>query len=138
MPGTLTESTGRSRIGANMESTTTPSAVGRLVTARPLIELAESLRASGALTASGLWGSSVAAVTGAIEKRLGRPILLICGHVDEADDLADDMELFHGRRPEVLPALELGGSLGKVSEEQVSNRLQLISRLATGKGSGFG
>src|SRR4029078_9345736 len=30
----------------------------------------------------------------------------------------------------VLPALELGGSLGQLSEEQVSNRLQLVARLA--------
>jgi len=120
------------------QTDTTQKAVGRMVTARPLVELAEKLRAAGALTASGLWGSSIAAVTGAIEKRLGRPIVLICGHVDEADDLADDMELFHGRRPEVLPALELGGSLGRISEEQVANRLRLIARLAGNRGQGTG
>src|SRR3954463_9764315 len=118
-----------------MERGTTLESVGRLVTARPLMELGEMLRASGAASASGLWGSSVAAVTAAVEKKLSRPILVICGHIDEADDIADDMELFHGRRPEVLPALELGGTLGRVSEEQVSNRLQLIARLAGAKGA---
>ncbi|MCS7032467.1 MAG: hypothetical protein NZ561_00555, partial [Phycisphaerae bacterium] len=51
-------------------------------------------------------------------------------HLDEADDLADDLELFGQRRPDVLPALELGGGLGRVSEEQASNRLRLIHRLA--------
>src|SRR4051812_6905083 len=111
----------------------TPAAIGRLAHARALKELAVSLRENRAATASGLWGSSVAAVTAAIEGELHRPILLICGHIDEADDLADDLELFHKRRPDILPALELSGSLGQVSEEQASNRLQLLARLATTK-----
>ncbi len=111
----------------------TPAAIGRLAHARALKELAASLRENRAATASGLWGSSVAAVTAAVERELNRPILLICGHIDEADDLADDLELFHHRRPDILPALELSGSLGQVSEEQASNRLQLLARLATTK-----
>ena len=108
----------------------TPDALGRLVAVRPFKTLTAALNELGAATASGLWGSSTAAVVGAIDKELSRPIVLICGHLDEADDLADDVELFVGRRPDVLPALEIGGSLGRVSEEQVSNRLQLITRLA--------
>ena len=109
----------------------TPAVIGRLIAARAMKDLAELLRRGNAVTASGLWGSSVAAVTAALENELHRPILLVCGHIDEADDLADDMELFHGRRPDVLPALELAGSLGQVSEEQASNRLQLIAQLCT-------
>ncbi len=114
-----------------MSRPTPAESIGRLVAVRPLRELAKSLPGARAVTASGLWGSSVAAVTAAIEAELRRPVLVICGHVDEADDLADDMELFHGRRPEVLAALELAGSLGNVSEEQVSARMKLITRLAT-------
>jgi transcription-repair coupling factor (superfamily II helicase) len=113
-----------------MSQTTRANALGRLVAARELKHLVHTLRDIGAVTASGLWGSSTAAVVAAIETELHRPVVLICGHLDEADDLADDIELFVGRRPDVLPALEIGGSLGRVSEEQVSNRLQLITRLA--------
>src|SRR5438477_3449622 len=113
-----------------MSGTGALQTIGRLVAARPLVNLAQILRERGVACASGLWGSSVSAVTAAIERQLHRPMLVICGHVDEADDIADDMELFHGRRPEVVPALELGGSLGRVSEEQVANRLQLIAQLA--------
>src|SRR6188472_3734427 len=110
---------------------TPPDAIGRLVAARPLRALAESLSRTSAVSASGLWGSSVAAVVASMESQLKRPVVLICGHLDEADDLADDLELFRdSQRPEILPALELGGSLGRASEEQVSNRLQLVSRLA--------
>src|SRR5688500_5843627 len=109
----------------------TPEAIGRLVAARELKTLAQTVRDNGAATASGLWGSSVAVAVAAVERELKRPVLLVCGHLDEADDLADDLELFLGRRRDVVPALELGGGLGQMSEEQVSNRMRLISRLAS-------
>jgi transcription-repair coupling factor (superfamily II helicase) len=115
-----------------MASTTTPESIGRLVTARPLKNLAHQIADVGAATASGLWGSSVAAVVAGIEKELHRPVVVVCGHLDEADDLAEDIELFAGRRPDVLPALELGGSLGNLSEEQVVNRFGLVARYAAG------
>jgi transcription-repair coupling factor (superfamily II helicase) len=111
---------------------TPPDVVGRLVAARPLRDLARTLDSAGAATASGLWGSSVAAVVAAVKKELNRPVVLVCGHLDEADDLSDDLELFTGRRTDVLPAMELGGGLGRMSEEQVANRLQLLARYAGG------
>jgi transcription-repair coupling factor (superfamily II helicase) len=113
-----------------MNQTTHPDAIGRLVAAPALAALAAQLTEANALSVAGLWGSSVAAVIAGIEQQLHRPILLICGHIDEAEDLADDLELFTRRRPPILPALELAGSLGRVSEEQVSNRLRLVRRLA--------
>ena len=112
-----------------------PASIGRVVAARQLKEVANILRDQRAAAASGLWGASVAAVIAAIRAQLNRPVLLICGHLDEADDLADDVELFSGRRPEILPALELAASLGRASEEQVSNRLRLIARLASSSGN---
>src|SRR4051794_14862743 len=102
---------------------------GRLAAARPLVELISILRAGDVAAASGLWGSSVAAVTAVLQKALARPVLLVTGHIDEADDLADDVDLFLGRRPEILPALELSGALGNQSEEQVANRMQMVWRL---------
>jgi transcription-repair coupling factor (superfamily II helicase) len=120
-----------------MPNDPTRASIGRLAAARPLLELAAALRENQAATASGLWGSSVGAVTAVLQKALSVPVLLICGHVDEADDLADDVELFLGRRPEVLPALELSGALGNQSEEQVANRMQMVWRLVDGgEGSG--
>jgi transcription-repair coupling factor (superfamily II helicase) len=109
---------------------TLPETIGRLLAAPNLVELAHTIEASGAASVSGLWGSSTAAVVAALRRHTDRPVLLVCGHLDEADDLADDIELFGEPRPEVLPALELGGGLGQVSEEQASNRLRLINRLA--------
>src|SRR4051794_40007117 len=115
-----------------MDRPTPPDVIGRLVAARPLRELARTLADTGAATASGLWGSSVAAVVAALRDELRRPVAIVCGHLDEADDLSDDIELFAGRRPDGLPALELGGGLGRMSEEQVVNRLQLLAQYAGG------
>ena len=112
------------------QPTPPPESIGRLVAARPLRELARILAETRAATASGLWGSSVSAVVAALRAQLRRPVMLICGHLDEADDLADDIELFASARPEVLPALELGGSMGHLSEEQVANRFALVARYA--------
>src|SRR5215217_5269069 len=126
----VTSTASGAKIPPSMSTSTPPNAVRRLVAAREVRALAETLRNTGAATASGLWGSSVAAVVAGVEANLHRPTMLICGHLDEADDLADDIELFAGRRPDVLPALELSGSLGRVSEEQVANRLKLVSRLS--------
>src|SRR4051812_29813556 len=113
-----------------MNPPTPPESIGRLVAARELAALADLVAQNGAATASGLWGSSVAAVVAAVEQKLNRPFVLVCGHLDEADDLADDIELFTTKRPDILPALELSGSMGQLSEEQVSNRLRMIARLA--------
>ena len=101
-----------------------------LIAARSLQSLADIVAGVRACCAYGLWGSSLAAVTAVIGKRLSRPVLVICGHVDEADDIADDMELFHGRRPDVLAHLEMGSSLGRFSEEQVANRMNLLASMA--------
>src|SRR5579884_1971985 len=109
---TLRRSSTSLRLRLMSEKSTHPQSIGRLVAARPLRDVARALAQSNAATASGMWGSSLAAVTAAVEAELSRPILVVCGHIDEADDIADDMELFHGRRPEVVPALELGGQLG--------------------------
>ncbi len=116
-------------------------AVARLKNAEAMRRLAHKLEESSSLAVSGLWGSAVAGVVGAVTDQLARPMLLVCGHVDEADDLADDVELFTGERPTVFPPLELGGALGRASEEAVSNRLRLLERLAgraAGKQSGRG
>jgi transcription-repair coupling factor (superfamily II helicase) len=121
-----------------MNKTPPATAIGRLLAAPSLTELADTLAAARAVSVSGLWGSSVAATVAAVGSHLHRPMLLVCGHLDEADDLADDLQLFTGKRPEVLPALELAASLGRMSEEQVSNRLQLIARYAAGGAGGQG
>ncbi len=107
--------------------------VRKLLDADELHALADAVTPGAAVLVSGLWGSSVALAAAAVGMHGERPVLLVCGHVDEADDLADDVELFSGERPEVLVALETAGGLGKASEELVADRMRLLTRLAAGK-----
>ena len=107
--------------------------VARLLADDVLQQLAHALDTHDSAAAWGLWGSSTAAVVAAVRAHTDRPVLLVCGHLDEADDLADDVELFTGQRPRVLPSLDISGSLGRVSEEQASDRLRLVLDLADDK-----
>ncbi len=107
-----------------------PESLGRLLEASELVSIARACDTNKASAVSGLWGSSVAAVCAAIRRETGRPVLVVCGHLDEADDLADDIELMTEQRPGVLPAVETSSGLGRASEEQVADRLRLISTCA--------
>ncbi len=110
-----------------------PDSIGRLLAASDLVELAQTLQKDRLAAAYGLWGSSASAVAAAVQGRLDKPLLFVCGHLDEADDIADDIELFSGHRPTVVPSLETAGNLGRVSEEQASDRMRLVQKLASGK-----
>ena len=106
------------------------SAVRDLMNDDRLVAMAKGVSKGSATLVSGLWGSSVALTAAAVGRHSKRPTLLVCGHIDEADDLADDVELFSGERPEVLAALETSTGLGGASEELVSDRIRLLVRLA--------
>lgn len=110
-----------------------PDSIGRLLTAPDLVTLARTLENDRIAAAYGLWGSSASVVAASVRAQLDRPILFICGHLDEADDIADDMQLFTGERPAVLASLEVAGNLGRVSEEQASDRMRLVMKFASGK-----
>ncbi|MEM6315492.1 MAG: hypothetical protein AAF743_15500, partial [Planctomycetota bacterium] len=115
--------------------TVPPEPIRRLMVAPALTDIAEAVEAGQDVAASGLWGSSTAALVAALRNR-DIPTLVICGHGDEADDLADDVALFaNSPRPDVLPALSMSGSLGSASEELVADRLQTVMRWHGGKGT---
>ncbi|HEX8325623.1 MAG TPA: transcription-repair coupling factor [Tepidisphaeraceae bacterium] len=112
---------------------TLPGTVGRLLNAPELHALADSLGQNRLAAAYGVWGSGAAAVASSVAAKLNRPLLFVCGHLDEADDVADDVQLFTGDRPVVLPSLDVSGGMGRVSEEQASDRMRRILALSQGK-----
>ena len=107
-------------------------AIGRLLAEPELQRIARACATEANVAVAGLWGSSVAALVAAARNESKRPLLVICGHVDEADELADDIELFLGTRPGTLQAVEQSAGLGRASEEQVAERLRLITNCAAG------
>jgi transcription-repair coupling factor (superfamily II helicase) len=86
--------------------------------------------ARGLAIADGLWGSAGPIVAGLIAEQLGRPLLLVTAHSDEADDCRDDLETAIGRAPELLPQLETlpGEAIG--DDELEAERLRLCLMLS--------
>jgi len=96
-----------------------------------LAELARRLTAPrGAVAAEGLWGSSAPIVAALVAERLGRPLLIVTAHGDDADDVRDDVEAAIGIAPDLLPALETS-STGTIrhDDELAAERLRLCMAL---------
>ena len=86
--------------------------------------------AEGPVVAAGLWGSSTPILAALVAERLQRPLLLVSGHADEADNNLDDLEAAVGIAPEQLPQLEtLPGE--RVGEDELgAERLRLCLQLS--------
>jgi transcription-repair coupling factor (superfamily II helicase) len=79
----------------------------------------------GAVAAEGLWGSSAPILAGLAAERLGRPMLLVTAHADEADDIRDDIETALGSPPELLPQLDTLPQDAAAPDELAGERLRL-------------
>ncbi len=53
--------------------------------------LAALIEAGGAVSARGICGSSTVVLMAALRRHVCRPILLVVGHLDEADEAVDDL-----------------------------------------------
>jgi len=117
--------------------------------------LAEAVRASSGglgaidrrIVAEGSRGSSTSLVAAGLAKALGRTVLLVVAHLDEADDALDDLELLsggggggggggEGEAPalsvERFGALEVLPGESAVNLELLAERLGTVQRLAAG------
>lgn len=94
---------------------------------------------AAAMNVSGQWGSSFAMTAGLLGHLTGRPVLLLVGHVDAADDAADDIEVLTGRAAELFPAWEADAAADHINDEVVGQRIgvcNLLAGLRAGKGEG--
>jgi transcription-repair coupling factor (superfamily II helicase) len=105
-----------------------------------LLVKASGLIKPGATTRiSGLWGSSVALVAAALVELTSRPILFITTHLDNADELADDVEVLRGRPAQLFPAWEVesprldAGKGACINDEVNGERIRLCSLLGRAK-----
>jgi len=97
----------------------------------PLVsELARLLEGgAGVAAAEGLWGSSAPILAAIVAERLARPLLLITAHVDEADDVRDDIQTATGVAPDLLPQLDTLPSESVGPDELADERLRLCLHL---------
>jgi len=83
----------------------------------------------GVVRIEGTWGSFARMLGVHVSERLGRAILYICPHIDDADQAADDLHTFGGERVEALPAWEGEEDLADATDEIRAERLRVTLKL---------
>ncbi len=83
----------------------------------------------GVAIADGLWGCYAPILAGALTRTLDRPLLYVTAHLEQADEVRDELELFVGRTPEMLTAFESAPGEGAAGEEIHAERIGLCARL---------
>ncbi|MDP7286429.1 MAG: transcription-repair coupling factor [Phycisphaerae bacterium] len=102
----------------------------RILNSKKLQSAAEKLAPGKTVRFGGVWGSSAAMIGGALGRITGRPILFVTTHLDDADALADDIELFTGRAAQIFPAWELEVGSEHVSDDIIGERMRICTLLA--------
>ncbi len=82
----------------------------------------------------GVWGSSGPLAAASVGKLTSRPILYVTRHLDAADEVADDLEVFTGRRVQQFPAWEVDLGADHVNDEVAGERMRLCNLLAQAEG----
>jgi transcription-repair coupling factor (superfamily II helicase) len=97
----------------------------------PIVSASEMLRSGCVVDVGGTWGSATALLAAGVARKAGRPILLVAQHLDDADALADDIEvLVPDASVHLLPAWETQLAVDHVSEEVTGERLGLLNLLS--------
>ena len=84
----------------------------------------------GVVSADGLWGSFAPILAGTVAAQLKRPLLYVTAHLEQADEIRDDLELFCGKTVELLSAFETLPGEGAASDEIHAERIRLCARLS--------
>ncbi len=88
-----------------------------------------------AVKIAGTWGSFAPLLALHIHQQLEKPILYISPHLDDADNVVDDLIAFKGKNIEILPGWA-GEELIDATDEISSTRARLVLKLASSAGSG--
>ncbi len=90
-------------------------------------QIVDLLNGTGPVTIEGLWGSSAPFLAGKVAGTIQKPILYLTAHMDQADRMQEDLELFSGKVAEVLPAWEGSRPELLTGDEIATERLELVS-----------
>ena len=103
--------------------------VGRLERQEGFAEVVAAMQAGNAAALDGVWGSSCALATAALVRHAPGPLVVVCPHVDDVDELADDLALFSPVTPERFPAWESIRDDRPVHDEVWGDRTRLLKLL---------
>jgi transcription-repair coupling factor (superfamily II helicase) len=79
---------------------------------------------------AGVWGSSGPLLSAAMGRLRKSPILYIAPHLDDADDVSDDIEILTGTPAQQLPAWEVDIGAERLNDEVAAERLRLCNLLS--------
>ncbi len=117
------------------------SFLGAMAGSPVVAELCRRLADERHAAATGQWGSCAVVLAAIVQQKLDRPLLVVTGHLDEADDAVDQLLFFHpGCDVRLFPAYEVLPGESNVSHELAAQRLELLVDLKgigeRGKGEG--
>ena len=95
--------------------------------------LAKGLDAGQRTIATGSIGASVSLLAVSLHRQTKRPVLIVCAHVDEAEDVLAETHAAGEKGSEVFPALELAPGESSVSAELFANRAAMIAQIRAGQ-----
>jgi transcription-repair coupling factor (superfamily II helicase) len=104
--------------------------LGRDKIVKEIISRLESAGAGGVVKVEGTWGSFGPMLVAYMSQTIGRPILYIRPHIDDADRAADDLHTFGGERIEAFGAWEGEEDLADATDEIRAARLKTVSRIS--------
>ncbi|WP_165247879.1 transcription-repair coupling factor [Paludisphaera soli] len=127
------------RVSSRRPAAATPAAAGELKDLTRLIQQAEgfpeviaALRNGRAATIDGSWGSAAGLVSGALALHAPTTLVVVLPHVGDVDDFRDDVAVFSGLAPEVLPAWDKLPREQDARDEVFAARMRTVGRLAGG------
>ena len=82
--------------------------------------------------ATGSVGASISLMACALSKQISRPVLIVCAHLDEAEDIRAEISSIDPNASTVFPALELSPGESSVSAELFAQRASMISQIGSG------
>lgn len=101
--------------------------LGQDKTVEKIISRLASAANGGAINIEGTWGSFGPMLVAYISERIGRPILYVCPHIEDADNAADDLHTFGGKRIDSFGAWEGQEDLADATDEIRTERLKTVS-----------
>ncbi|MEO1585504.1 MAG: hypothetical protein AAFR96_13155, partial [Planctomycetota bacterium] len=104
---------------------TAASPISQILTGEPIADLAEALAGSRNVAANGAVGSSTVFVAAALARTLGRPVVLVVAHLDDAEHAIEELDLL-GTGSIRLPALEVLPGESDAAADLLAERIAAV------------
>ncbi len=98
-----------------------------IIADRAFKAFAKGLDSGHRTIATGSVGASISLIALALSRQIERPVVIVCAHLDEAEDIHAEIDAVEAGRSLVFPALELSPGESSVSAELFAQRASMIA-----------